>query len=121
MSYPSDPEVSFQLACPTTVHVVPLERINESPCPATFENPRPCAEPLICAIPAASRGGTLSLASQAPPSLVTTVGLLNVTRCAQLQAVPVLGSMQPAGAAPVRLTSNRTTQTSLPRPASPMM
>src|SRR5262249_14896791 len=115
------PDVSSQLARPTTVHFVPSYFISESPCAATFEKPRPIAIPLMRAMPALSSAGTLSLASHAPPVLVTTVGLLNVTRLAQLQAAPVVGSTQPAGAAPVRLTSNRTTQTSTPRPASLMM
>jgi hypothetical protein len=116
MSYPNDPDVSSQLARPTTVHLVPSYFISESPCPATFENPRPTLMPLIVRGPAASSGGTLSLASHAPSRLVTTVGLLNVTWCDQLQAVPVVGSAQPAGARAVRLTSYRTTQTSSPRP-----
>src|SRR5262252_5081517 len=115
MLYPNEPVVSFQLARPTTVHFEPSYFISESPWAAIFENPRPTEEPLICAMPAASSCGTLSLASQAPFVFVVTVGLLTWTRCDQLQAAPVVGSTQPAGAAPVRLTSNRTTQTSTPR------
>ena len=61
---------------------------------------------LIFAMPAASSAGTLSLASQAPPVFVMTIGLLKVTWCDQLQAALVVGSTQFAGAAPVRLTSN---------------
>src|SRR5690349_60910 len=111
------PDPSAQLARPTTVHFEPSYFISESPWAATREKPRPIAMPLMRAMPALSSAGTLSLASHAPSVLVTTVGLLNVTVLDQLQAAPVVGSAQPAGASPVRFTSNRTTQTSTPRPA----
>src|SRR3954453_8857439 len=104
-----------------TVHFLPSYFFSESPWPATFENPRPTAAAAIRARPAASSGGWLSLASQAPPTFVTIVGLLKVTVWAQLQAALVVGSTQPAGAAAERLTSKLITHTSVPRPASPMM
>src|SRR6187551_2344573 len=112
---------SFQLEWPTTSHAVPSYFISESPCPATLEKPRPIDMLLIFAMPAASSAGTLSLLSQAPLALVTTIGLVNCTWCDQLHAALVVGSTQFAGAAPVRLTSNLMTHTSSPRPLSPMM
>jgi len=107
MSYPSMLDVSFQLAWPTTVHAVPWYFISESPCPATREKPRPIDMLLIWAMPAAVSWGALSLLSQAPFVLVTTVGLVNFTWCDQLHAALVVGSAQFAGAAPVRLTAGQ--------------